>query len=57
MRSQQEYVLRTVEERAIRFVQLWFTDVLGTPKTFSITPAELENALGSRSRTSWPGPT
>jgi glutamine synthetase len=45
MRSQQEYVLRTVEERAIRFVQLWFTDVLGTPKTFAITPAELENAL------------
>ena len=45
MRSQQEYVLRTVEERAIRFVQLWFTDVLGTAKAFSITPAELENAL------------
>jgi glutamine synthetase len=45
MRSQQEYVLRTVEERNIRFVQLWFTDVLGTAKTFSITPAELENAL------------
>jgi glutamine synthetase len=45
MRSQHEYVLRTVEERAIRFVQLWFTDVLGTAKTFSITPAELENAL------------
>ncbi len=45
MHSQQEYVLRTVEERGIRFVQLWFTDVLGTPKTFSITPAELENAL------------
>jgi glutamine synthetase len=34
-----------VEERGVRFVQLWFTDVLGTPKTFSITPAELENAL------------
>lgn len=45
MRSQAEYVLRTVEERGIRFVQLWFTDVLGTAKTFSITPAELENAL------------
>jgi glutamine synthetase len=45
MRSQKEYVLKTVEERGIRFVQLWFTDVLGTPKTFSITPAELENAL------------
>jgi glutamine synthetase len=45
MQNQQEYVLRTVEERGIRFVQLWFTDVLGTPKAFSITPAELENAL------------
>ncbi len=45
MQSQREYVLRTVEERGVRFVQLWFTDVLGIPKTFSITPAELENAL------------
>jgi glutamine synthetase len=45
LQSQQEYVLRTVEERGVRFVQLWFTDVLGTAKTFSITPAELENAL------------
>jgi glutamine synthetase len=44
-RDQQEYVLKTVEERGIRFVQLWFTDVLGTPKTFHITPAELEGAL------------
>jgi glutamine synthetase len=42
---QQDYVLRTVEERGIRFIQLWFTDVLGIAKTFSITPAELENAL------------
>ena len=38
-------MLRTVEERGIRFIQLWFTDVLGVPKAFSITPAELENAL------------
>ncbi|MGH9169357.1 MAG: type I glutamate--ammonia ligase [Acidimicrobiales bacterium] len=45
MQSQREYVLRTVEERGVRFVQLWFTDVLGVPKSFSITPAELENAL------------
>jgi glutamine synthetase len=45
MENQREYVLKTVEERAVRFVQLWFTDVLGIPKTFSITPAELENAL------------
>ncbi|HEY1831382.1 MAG TPA: type I glutamate--ammonia ligase, partial [Acidimicrobiales bacterium] len=33
------------EERGVRFVQLWFTDVLGSPKSFQITPAELENAL------------
>jgi len=37
--SQKDYVLRTVEERGIRFVQLWFTDVLGIPKAFNITPA------------------
>jgi glutamine synthetase len=46
MERQTDYVLRTVEERGVRFVQLWFTDVLGVPKSFNITPAELENALG-----------
>src|SRR3984885_14043157 len=45
VQSQRDYVLRTVEERGIRFVQLWFTDVLGTPKGVNITSAELENAL------------
>src|ERR1700735_1864376 len=45
LQTQHEYVLRTVEERGVQFIQLWFTDVLGIPKTFSITPAELENAL------------
>ena len=45
MKSQRDYVLKTVEERGVRFIQLWFTDVLGTPKTFSIPPAEFENAL------------
>lgn len=43
--SQQDYVLRTVEERGVRFIQLWFTDVLGSLKSFAITPAELENAF------------
>ncbi|MGC8511891.1 MAG: type I glutamate--ammonia ligase [Acidimicrobiales bacterium] len=37
--------MRTVEERSVRFVQLWFSDVLGTAKSFQITAAELENAL------------
>jgi glutamine synthetase len=45
VQSQRDYVLRTVEERGIRFIQLWFTDVLGIPKAFNITPAEIENAL------------
>ena len=45
MQSQRDYVLRTVEERGIRFVQLWFTDVLGTPKGFNIPTTELDNAL------------
>src|SRR3954453_20151100 len=45
MERQQDYVLRTVEERRVRIIELWFTDVLGIPKVFSITPAELENAL------------
>src|SRR5256712_10431724 len=40
-----DYVLRTVEERGVRFVRLWFTDVLGKLKGFAITPAELEGAL------------
>jgi glutamine synthetase len=39
------YVMRTVEERAIRLVRLWFTDVLGNLKSFAISPAELEGAL------------
>ncbi|MGV9481826.1 hypothetical protein, partial [Gordonia aichiensis] len=29
MDRQKEFVLRTLEERDIRFVRLWFTDVLG----------------------------
>ena len=42
---QRDYVLRTVEERGIRLVRLWFTDVLGNLKSFAISPAEMENAL------------
>ncbi len=43
--QQRDYVLRTVEERGIRLVRLWFTDVLGNLKSFAISPAEMENAL------------
>ena len=37
---QQEFVLRTLEEREIRFVRLWFTDVLGFLKSVAVAPAE-----------------
>ena len=45
MSKQAEYVLRTVEERGIRFVRLWFTDVQGFLKSVSISPTELEVAF------------
>ena len=45
MSKQSEYVLRTVEERGIRFVRLWFTDVQGFLKSVSISPTELEVAF------------
>jgi glutamine synthetase len=43
--AEAEYVLRAIEERGIRFVRLWFTDVLGFLKSFTITSQELEGAL------------
>ena len=45
MDKQAEFVLRTIEERDIRFVRLWITDVLGTLKSVAIAPAELEGAF------------
>jgi glutamine synthetase len=42
---QREYVLRTVEERGVRMIRLWFTDVLGHLKSFAISPVELEGAF------------
>src|SRR5699024_5730704 len=45
MSSQQEFVLRTLEERDIRFVRLWFTDIQGYLKSVAVAPAELEGAF------------
>lgn len=45
MSKQADYVMRTVEERGIRFIRLWFTDVLGFLKSVAISPAELEVAF------------
>ena len=38
-------MLRTLEDRQIRFVRLWFTDVLGTLKSVAVAPAELDGAF------------
>ena len=45
MDQQQDYVLRTVEERRVRLVRLWFTDVLGQIKSVAISPVELDSAF------------
>ena len=43
--SAKEFVLRTVKERGIKFVRLWFSDILGNLKGFALSPAQLEVAL------------
>ena len=43
--QQHDYIMRAVEDRGVRLVRMWFTDILGNLKSFAISPAELENAL------------
>ena len=45
MGKQEDFVLRAIEERDVRFVRLWFTDVLGSLKSVAVAPAELEGAF------------
>lgn len=45
MDKQRDFVLRTIEERGVKFVRLWFTDVVGTLKMVAIAPAEVEGAF------------
>jgi len=40
-----EYVLKTAKENNVKFIRLWFTDILGFLKSFAITINELEGAL------------
>ncbi|MBN2463456.1 MAG: glutamine synthetase [Dehalococcoidia bacterium] len=40
-----EYVLKRAREQNIKFIRLWFTDILGFLKSFSITAEQLEEAL------------
>ncbi|QNE89913.1 glutamine synthetase [Corynebacterium incognita] len=45
MNSQHEFVLSTVEDRDIRFIRLWFTDIMGSLKSVVMSPSELESAF------------
>ena len=38
-------ILKLAKEHKVKFIRLWFTDVLGFLKGFAITPNELEGAL------------
>ncbi|MBN2179545.1 MAG: glutamine synthetase [Deltaproteobacteria bacterium] len=44
-KKDKEYVLKQMKEKNVEFIRLWFTDVLGFLKSFSIAPRELELAF------------
>jgi glutamine synthetase len=39
------YVAKQIEERDIRFLRLWFTDIFGNLKSFAVTPSDLDEAF------------
>ena len=40
-----DYVLKVVKEQKVKFIKMWFTDILGFSKSFAITADELPDAL------------
>jgi len=45
MDDAKKYVLEAAKEQNVKFIRLWFTDILGYLKSFAITVEELEGAL------------
>ena len=47
-----EYILKMAREHNVKFVELWFTDILGQLKSYAIPVSELEGAckLAARRR-------
>ncbi len=43
--AEREYVLRSARDFDVKFIRLWFTDILGNLKGFAITVDDLEDAL------------
>ena len=44
-KESKEYVLKMAKEHDVKFIRMWFTDILGVLKSFAITVEELEGAL------------
>src|SRR4030042_5349850 len=44
-KESKEYIVQTCKDQDIKFIRLWFTDILGQLKSFTITVEELEGAL------------
>jgi glutamine synthetase len=44
-KEDQDYVIQTCRQHDVKFIRLWFTDILGMLKSFAITVEELEGAL------------
>ena len=44
-RKDKDYVIKMAKEQDVKFIRLWFTDILGFLKSFAITQGELEGAL------------
>ena len=43
--AEREFVLRSAQENDVKFIRLWFTDILGNLKGFAITVEDLEDAI------------
>ena len=43
--DERDYVLRTARDNDVKFIRLWFTDILGNLKGFAITVDDLEDAI------------
>ena len=43
--ASKQNILEQASDDNVKFIRLWFTDILGTLKSFAITVDELEDAL------------
>ena len=43
--TDKEQALKIVKDKNVKFIRLWFTDILGQLKSFAITASEMETAL------------